>query len=114
MRKLKAAVSVLVANDRAKIDKINKLYMNNSTITLGEKASKCSNDTVYDFMNFMDRDERNTLRKSLNPHQKTEEGKIHRKNELNYGYGHGHEHADTKIGHSHDEFNFTKSASAES
>jgi len=65
MRKLKAAVAVLVDNDNKKIETIGKLYMNSSRLFTDDlKSHGCNHDKVYKFMNFLDRDERKALRKS--------------------------------------------------
>ena len=62
MRKVKAALSVLVGNNIEKMDKIVELYFQNSTIIVDEKENpiECEH---YGFKEFLDRDERTNMQK---------------------------------------------------
>jgi len=65
MRKLKATVAVLVDNDKKKMETISKLYMNNSRLYLDDNLdNSCIHDKKYILMDFFDRDERKSLRRS--------------------------------------------------
>ena len=60
MRKVKATLSVLVGKDTLKMDKIVELYLNNSTIYVGEENNDVNKDK-FDFMDFLNRDERTNM-----------------------------------------------------
>lgn len=58
LQKLKAATSILIGDDRKKMDTIQKLYLMNSTIYCNKEHKKDFENSKNEFMKFLERDER--------------------------------------------------------
>ena len=67
LQKLKASLSVLVGTDKDLIQKIERLYFNNSTIYVDEESNKRFQKEKTLFMQFMEGDQRDQLKKMQDP-----------------------------------------------
>jgi len=65
LRKLKAAVSVIIKDDQTLIDKVENMYIRSSTIYVDDEDEKMYEDSKDKFTRFLDGDIREKKRKSI-------------------------------------------------
>jgi hypothetical protein len=68
LAKLKSAVSVIIDHDKHNLmPQIQKIYYKTATVFLDDRDKEKFDDTKGEFLKFLERDQRNTLKESRKP-----------------------------------------------